>query len=542
MKYWVSLFLVLLLMACCSSFAQQDVATAKKMQLLGEYGPYRANNDLLHYTLTVRVDPEDQSIAGDNQVRFRMLEDGQRIQLDLAQELTIDKVLYRGKPMKVTREEESFFVDVPRVMRKGSVQTLDVFYSGHPRKAGRFGGMSYEKDSAGKPWVFTACEGNGARVWWPNKDQWKDEPQQGVDLRVSAPNGLMDVSNGRLLGHRDLHDGYTQWNWRVTYPINNYDVTLNIGTYVHWNDKPLGKLTIDFYAKPEDLEKAKAQFAQARPMLEIFNKKIGEYAFVRDGYKLVQVPYAGMEHQSAVAYGNGFQNSYHGGDWTGVGISPRFDFIIIHESGHEWFGNAITAADPADMWIHEGWCTYSEDIYVEGRWGKDDAIKYVNGYKKKVKNERPILGSRGTDREPRDEDQYFKGALFLNTLRSVLDDDAKWYAGIHAYYEHFKYKTILTEDVVSFWNQYTGRDLTPIFNEYLRHAALPKLDLKFDDAAGTVQYRWVVEEAGFNMPVKAGDPQHWTLLHPTANWQTMQGKRDSFKVAEDLYYIDVVKQ
>ncbi|MEG9434366.1 M1 family metallopeptidase [Terriglobus sp. ADX1] len=541
MKYRVSLFFVLFLMACCGSFGQQDVAAAKKMQLLGEYGPYRANNDLLHYTLTVRVNPEDQSIAGDNQVRFRMLEDGQRIQLDLAQELTIDKVLYRGKPVKVTREEESFFVDVPRVMRKGSVQTLDVFYNGHPRKAGRFGGMSYEKDSAGKPWVFTSCEGNGARVWWPNKDQWKDEPQQGVDLHVSAPNGLMDVSNGRLLGHRDLHDGYTQWNWRVTYPINNYDVTLNIGTYVHWNDKPLGKLTIDFYAKPEDLEKAKVQFAQARPMLEIFNKKIGEYAFVRDGYKLVQVPYAGMEHQSAVAYGNGFENSYHGGDWTGVGISPRFDFIIIHESGHEWFGNAITAADPGDMWIHEGWCTYSEDIYVEGRWGKNDAIKYVNGYKKKVKNERPILGPRGTDREPRDEDQYFKGALFLNTLRSVVDDDAKWYAGIHAYYEHFKYKTILTEDVVSFWNQYTGHDLTPIFNEYLRHAALPKLELKFDDAAGTVQYRWDAEEAGFNMPVKVGDPQHWTLLHPTATWQTMPAKRDGFHVAEDLYYIDVVK-
>jgi aminopeptidase N len=546
MNFRFALFLAFCGFAACTTFAQDRSTnptpedTAKKMELLGKYGPYRANNDLLHYTLTVRVNPDDQSIAGDNQVRFRMLEDGQRIQLDLAQELTIDKVLYRGKPVKVTREEESFFVDVPRVMRKGSVQTLDVFYSGHPRKAGRFGGMSYEKDAAGKPWVFTACEGNGARVWWPNKDQWKDEPQQGVDLHVSVPNGLTDVSNGRLRGHRALKDGYTQWNWRVTYPINNYDVALNIADYVHWSDKPLGKLTIDFYAKPEDLDRAKAQFAQARPMLEIFNTKIGEYAFVRDGYKLVQVPYAGMEHQSAVAYGNGFKNSYHGGDWTGVGISPRFDFIIIHESGHEWFGNALTAADPADMWIHEGWCTYTEGIYVEGRWGKDDAIKYVNGYKKKVKNLRPIVGPRGTGAEPRDEDQYFKGALFLNTLRSVIDDDAKWYAGIQAYYARFKYKTILTEDVVSFWNQYTGRDLTPIFYEYLHHAALPKLELKFDDAAGTVAYRWKADEAGFNMPVKAGDPQHWSLLHPTAEWQTVSGKRDSFHVAQDLYYIDVV--
>lgn len=536
------LFAASLLPLSAQELKTVSAGDARKMQLLGEYGPYRANNDLLHYTLTVKVNPDDQSIQGDNQVRFRMLEDGTRIQLDLAQELTIDKVLYRGRPLKITRDAESFFLDFPQTLKKNTMQTVDVFYSGHPRKAGRFGGMSYEKDAAGKPWIFTACEGNGARVWWPNKDQWKDEPQQGVDLDVAVPNGLTDVSNGKLISHRDLHNGYTQWNWRVTYPINNYDVALNIADYQHWSDKALGKLTIDFYAKPEDLEKAKLQFAQARPMLEIFNSKIGEYAFVRDGYKLIQVPYAGMEHQSAVAYGNGFKNSYHGGDWTGVGISPRFDFIIIHESGHEWFGNAITAADPADMWIHEGWCTYSEDIYVEGRFGKADAIRYVNGYKTKVKNQRPIVGTRGKDQEPRDEDQYFKGALFLNTLRSVIDDDAKWYAGIHAYYEQFKYKTILTEDVVAFWNKYTGRDLSPIFNQYLRHAALPKLDLKFNDAAGTVDYRWVAEESNFKMPIKAGDPQHWTTLQPTAEWQTTQGKRNTFQVAEDLYYIDVAKQ
>src|ERR1700761_4411931 len=246
---------------CISSAQTAQVTPAadtRKFELLGQYGPYRANNDLLHYTLSVRVDPATGSISGDNQVRFRMLEDGTRIQLDLARELEIEKVLFHGKELKVTREEESFFIDFPHMLRKESVNTVDIFYQGMPRKAGRFGGMSFEKDGNGKPWVFTACEGNGARVWWPNKDQWKDEPQQGVDLRVSAPDGLMDVSNGRLLGHRDLHDGYTQWNWRVTYPINNYDVTLNIGTYVHWNDKPLGKLTIDFYAKPEDLEKAKA--------------------------------------------------------------------------------------------------------------------------------------------------------------------------------------------------------------------------------------------------------------------------------------------
>jgi aminopeptidase N len=532
------LFTAASILAQTATSSRNTLTPSPGQILLGEYGPYRANNDLLHYVLTVRVNPDDSSIAGDNQVRFRMLESGSRIQLDLTKDLAIDKVLFHGKPLKVTREDDSFFLDFPRPLIKGSVNTVDVFYSGKPRKAGRFGGMSYEKDATGKPWIFTACEGNGARVWWPNKDQWKDEPQQGIDLHVSAPNGLMDVSNGRLMGHKDLGDGYTQWNWRVTYPINNYDVALNIADYVHFSDKPLGKLTFDFYAKPEDLDKAKLQFSQARPMLEIFNKYLGEYAFVRDGYKLVQVPYAGMEHQSVVAYGNGFHNGYHNVDWTGVGISPKFDFIIIHESGHEWFGNAITASDPADMWIHEGFTTYAEGVYVEGRWGKDDGLRYVNAYKSKVKNEHPILGIRGAGREPRDEDQYFKGALLLNTLRSVVDDDAKWWATLHGYYEHFKYKTILTEDVGAYWNEQIGHDLTPVFNEYLHHAALPVFELKFDDAAGTVQYRWHAEEPDFNMPMKVGDPQHWTLVHPTAEWQTMPGKRDGFKVATDLYYID----
>ena len=509
--------------------------------LLGQYGPYRANNDLLHYTLTLRVDPATSTIRGDNQVRFRMLQDGTRIQLDLAQALDISKVLYRGKQVKFTREDESFFIDFPDTLRGGGTYTVDVFYGGTPKTAGRFGGMSFEKDSTGKPWVFTACEGNGARVWWPNKDQWKDEPQEGVDLHIAVPNGLMDVSNGRLLGHKDLHDGFTEWNWRVTYPINNYDVALNIGAYVHFSDKPLGPLTLDFYAKPEDLARAKVQFAQARPMLAIYNKYFGEYAFVRDGYKLVQVPYTGMEHQSAVAYGNHFLNGYNNRDWTGVGISPRFDFIIIHESGHEWFGNAISAADPADMWIHEGFTTYAEGVYVEGRWGKPDGIRYLNGFKSKVKNERPIVGERGLDREPRDEDQYFKGALFLNTLRSVVDDDGKWWATLHGYYEHFKYHNIVTEDVVDYYSKVLGQDKNAIFQEYLYHADLPQLELKFDDAGNNVSYRWQADEPGFAMPIRAGDPQHWTLLHPTSEWQVTPGNRNAFQVATDLYYVQVVR-
>ena len=261
-----------------------------------------------------------------------------------------------------------------------------------------------------------------------------------------------------------------QWDWLVHYPINNYDVSLNIGNYQHFSDK-LGDLPLDFYALPENLEKAKKQFSR-RPKgcFQAFQHYFGDYPFKKDGYKLIEVPYSGMEHQSAVTYGNHFANGYLERDWTGVGISLRFDFIIIHESAHEWFGNAITAADKSDMWIHEGWTTYLECLYVEYMYGHDDYLKYVNAYKTKVKNVKPIIAERGINAEP-PQDMYFKGALFLNTLRSVVNDDPRWFKLIHDLYQHFKYKNIMTEDMVQYFNEKTGKDMTPIFNQYLRHTA-----------------------------------------------------------------------
>jgi aminopeptidase N len=350
--------------------------------LRGGYGPFRANNDLLYYHLDVRVDPAAKSIAGANTVRFRMLSDGGRIQLDLTERLKIDAVTEGGVPLSYTRDSGAVFIDFPQPLRAGSTHEVVVHYSGHPVAKGRFGGMSYERDPAGRPWIFTADEDDGCSIYWPCKDQWRDEPEDGMDISVAVPKALMDVSNGRLISKVDLEDGYTQWNWQVSYPINSYDVALNIAAYVHFSDTYLSKqyapLRMDFYCLPEDLEKAKAQFAQAKDMLEVFEHYFGEYPFARDGYKLIEVPYAGMEHQSAVAYGNGFKNGYFG-DWTGVGISTRFDFIIVHESGHEWFGNAVTAADRSDMWIHEGWDTYLESLFVEYKYGKADALLYLNG-------------------------------------------------------------------------------------------------------------------------------------------------------------------
>jgi aminopeptidase N len=511
--------------------------------LRGGYGPYRANNDLLHYHLKLRVDPVAETISGSNTIRFRMLQKGQRIQLELTPALTIDSIKRNGRELKYTREERTLTVDLAATLKQGTIAEVTVAYSGKPVKQGRFGCLSFDKDKEGKPWITTACEGEGPSIWWPNKDQWRDEPQDGMEIDVAVPNGLMDVSNGRFAGSKDLGDGYTQWKWVVHYPINNYDVALNIGEYQHFSDKH-GETTLDYYALPENLDKAKKQFAQVPQMLDAYEHYFGEYPFDKDGYKLIEVPYAGMEHQSAVAYGNHFENGYYGRDWTGVGISPKFDFIIIHESGHEWFGNSITAQDVSDMWIHEGWTTYMEVLYVEYRWGKADALRYVNGLKPKVHNQIPIITARGTNAEP-PQDQYFKGALMINTLRSVIDDDAKWFADIHDFYQHFKYQNIMTEDVVKWWNERTGMDLTPFFDEYLRHAALPVLELHFDVAKGVVGYRWKADEKEFAMPLKVGDPQHWMLVSPvTSEWKTMpwMGTTDAFKVPEDLYYVKVSKE
>lgn len=537
----ILLFLCLSMLAISAAAQTPAPQTPSRADILrGAYSPLRANNDLLSYDLDIRVDPDKKFIKGKNTIRFKMLKDDNRIQLDLFANLDVDKIVLGSTELKYTRELGTVFVDFPATLKKNSVQSIDFYYSGYPKETGRFGGLSFRKDPAGRTWINTACQGIGASIWWPNKDQQRDEVEN-MRLHVTIPSNLTDVSNGRLVGKTDLGDGYTRYDWEIHYPINNYGVSLNIGTYEHFSDK-LGDLTLDFYCLPENLEKAKRQFAQAKPMIEIYQKYFGEYPFIKDGFKLIEVPYTGMEHQSAVTYGNRFANGYMERDWTGVGVSPKFDFIIIHESGHEWFGNSITGSDISDMWIQEGWTTYAECVYVEGMFGYEDALKYTNGYKSKVANKKPIITMREANQTP-SQDQYFKGALFLNTLRSVINNDKQWWKLIYDYSTHFKYHNIMTEDVVNFFNQKTGKNLTPIFDQYLRQAALPVLELKFQENEGSVSYRWKADVKEFAMPVKVGSKTNWQVIKPTTEWQTMKTslKKENFEVATDLYYIEVSK-
>ena len=517
--------------------------------LRGEYGRYRANNDLVYYDLDVRVDPDKKWISGKNTVRFKMLKDDTRIQLDLFSNFAIDRIVLDKAELKYTRELNTVVIDFPQTLRAGRTYSIDFHYSGQPQEIGRFDALAFKKDPMGGHWINTANEGVGSAVWWPSKDSWRDEPE-GMDIRVSIPNDLVDVSNGRFIEKTDLGDGYTKWHYRVHYPINSYNVSLNIGHYVHFGEQ-MGDLTLDYYVLPGSLDKAKQQFAQSKGMIEAFDKYFGEYPFKKDGFKLIEVPYSGMEHQSAVTYGNRFANGYLERDWTGVGISLKFDFIIIHESAHEWFGNAVSAADQADMWIHEAWATYLECLYVEHMFGYDDYVKYTNGYKTKIANAEPIIVQRGIARDP-NQDMYFKGALFLHTLRSVVNDlsrrsseaaeaDAKFFKLLRDLYAEFKFKNNFTEEIVGFVSKQLGQDMTPIFDQYLRRSALPVLELTFNENEKTMWYRWNAAERGFAMPIRVGDPARWQTIQPSADWKSLPWTSgpDAFKVATDLYYVNV---
>ncbi|MBL7978616.1 MAG: M1 family metallopeptidase [Bacteroidetes Order II. Incertae sedis bacterium] len=526
-----SLFLLLL----SPVFAEAQMFT-KADSLRGNYGRFRANNDLLYYDLRIRIDPVAEQIFGSNTIRFRMLAADNRIQLDLYENLKIEKVEYANQEVSYVRDGNAFFVTFPQMLPKGSEQVVTVHYRGKPKATSRFGGFVFGKDPAGNPWIYSSCEDVGAQVWWPNKEQWKDEPE-GMRLRVAVPNGLTNVSNGRLMGTKDLGDGYTEFDYVVHYPINNYNVSVNVGKYVHFGEK-YKDLTLDYYVLEPNLDKARIQFSQVKPMMGCFEKHFGPYPFPKDGFKLIEVPYSGMEHQSAVTYGNRFANGYLERDWTGVGISPRFDFIIIHESGHEWFGNSVSAADRADMWIHEALDTYAEAVYVECMWNYEDAMRYVNGYAPKVAHKEPVIGPYGVSKPGAGGDMYFKGTLVFNTLRHVLRNDVRWWNLWREYNRRFKYQNIHAEQVIAFFNEQFKQNLTPIFNQYLRYPQIPTLELKYHGK--DLQYRWVTDVKYFRMPVELMVNGKVRRLMATNQWKTLtNAPKSAVQVRTDLFYVNV---
>jgi len=535
----------LLLIASLFAFAFANAQEfSRRDSLHGGLRPERTSFDVLRYDLNITVNPDKRYINGYNDITFKVVSSTQKIQLDLFENIKIESIMLKNKKLEYTRDNDAVFISFPNELKAGSEHTLRFNYSGNPkvaRNAPWDGGFVFTEDDNGKPWVGVAVQGTGASLWYPVKDHQSDEPDNGASIKVAVPNGLMNVSNGRFKGSEDLKNGYTRWDWEVKNPINNYDITVNIADYVHIHDNYKG-LDLDYYVLSYNKEKAEEQFKQVKPMMECFQTKFGEYPFKEDGYKLVETPYLGMEHQSAVAYGNNYKMGYRGGDLSYTGVGLTFDYIIIHETGHEWFGNSITSKDIADMWIHESFTTYSETVYLECTLGYDKAMQYVYGQRMGVRNDKPVIGIFGVNREG-SGDMYYKGALMLNTIRHIVNDDDKWWAMLLKYSETYKKQVIEGQDVINFFSKESGINLEPVFNQYLRYRSIPKLELKLEDHK--LQYRWETDEENFAMPVDVDIYGKNIRLNGTNDWQTLTVEADKIKDVQPKikeFYIKVDKK
>ncbi|WP_202985278.1 M1 family metallopeptidase [Mucilaginibacter inviolabilis] len=516
--------------------------------LRGSLSPLRSCYDINYYHLDVKVNIDQRFISGSNQFKFTATEDFTKLQFDLFANLNVDKVVYKGKNLPYTRDANAVFVTFPQTIAKGNKDEFTVYYSGKPTVAVNApwdGGFVFKKDSLGKPWVATACEGVGASIWWPNKDHLSDEVDS-MMISISVPKGLKDVSNGRLRKVTLLKDGYTRFDWFVANPINNYDVVANIGDYTHFSDTydgEKGKLSLDYWVLPYNLAKAKKQFGEnVKPMLKAFEHWFGPYPFYEDGYKLVETPHLGMEHQSATAYGNHYLNGYLGYDMSRTGWGLKWDYIIVHESGHEWFGNNITAKDLADMWIHESFTCYSESLFIENNWGKKAGQEYNKGLRSGIGNESPIVGVYNVNKEG-SGDMYPKGAVLLNMVRTIINDDEKWRQILRGLNKTFYHQTVTYDQVVNYITEQSGKKLLPVFDQYLHYKNLPTLEFATRD--GKLLSRWIADVNGFTMPVlvrvKGGE---YKFITPTTRFTPVAvdgATIDNIEVDTFNYYIGILR-
>ncbi|GAB2767524.1 M1 family metallopeptidase [Rhabdobacter roseus] len=520
--------------------AQEQPTFTRQDTLRGSITPERAWWDLTYYHLAVRVKPEESSLSGSTTVHYKVLKPHQSMQIDLQEPLRIEKVVQDGQELTYRREGNAYFIALQKKQQIGQLESVQVFYAGKPQVAKRppwDGGVQWEKDADGNWLVATSCQGLGASVWWPCKDHMYDEPDSML-ISITVPKPLVDVSNGRLRKITDNNDNTRTFDWFVSNPINNYGVNMNVGNYVSWNeiyDGEKGKLSLSYYALPQDQDKAKEQFKQVPLMMKAFEHWFGPYPFYEDGYKLVQVPYLGMEHQSSVTYGNGFKNGYLGKDLSGTGWGLKWDFIIIHESGHEWFANNITYKDIADMWVHESFTNYSENLYTEYHFGKQAGTEYVLGTRKLIANKARIMGFYNVNHAG-SGDMYYKGGNMLHTIRQVVNDDEKWRQILRGLNKTFYHQTVDGSDIIKYISDKAGRNLSKVFDQYLREIKIPQLEYAFEGK--TLRYRWTNAVDGFDLPVKVtlqgGKPQ---FIYPTTSWQTLKTKGEKNLEVDRNFYV-----
>ncbi|WP_370391377.1 M1 family metallopeptidase [uncultured Winogradskyella sp.] len=536
----VQLIIILALFTLGPCAAQTVTSTKVKFNrqdtLRGSITPERAWWDLTYYHLDIEVKPDEKFIFGKNTIQYQVLEPYQILQVDLQNPMTIKKVMQNGTALDFKTEGNAHFITLKENQRIGEINTIEVYYEGYPREAKRApwdGGFSWKRDENGKHFIATSCQGLGASVWWPNKDHMYDEVDSML-ISVTIPKGLTNVSNGRLRKLEEYNDKVTS-HWFVSNPINNYGVNINIGDYVNFSEVYEGEngpLDMDYWVLSYNLDKAKEHFKDAPKMMKAFEHWFGPYPFYEDSFKLVEVPYLGMEHQSSVAYGNQYKKGYLGNDLSRTGWGLKFDFIIIHEAGHEWFANNITNRDIADMWIHEGFTAYSENLFLDYYYGEQAAADYVIGTRANIRNNKPIIGQYNVNNEG-SGDMYYKGANMLHTLRQLIEDDKKWRAILRGLNETFYHQTVTTKQIEDYISRETNKDLSTFFNQYLRDTRIPTLEYKIEE--GKLSYRYVDIVEGFDMPIEIVIDGKSQWIFPNSSWQSMPYSGSTFKVDEDYY-------
>jgi len=537
-------FSLLIINSINAQFTHQDT-------LRGSNGIGRDWWDVMSYKIWVEPNFEAKSIKGSNEIIFKVTKSSKSnlMQIDLQQPLSIDNVFLDGKKIsKINREGNVYWVNFEKkkftISVNGGMEQvykLSIQYHGNPVVAKRppwDGGWIFTKDAKGRPWMSVACQGLGASVWYPCKDYQGDEPDFGASVTMKVPDTLVAVSNGKLLSDK-AEKKIRQEVWTITNPINNYNLIPYIGKYVNWTETfegEKGKLDCSYWVLDYNLEKAKEQFKQVPMMLKAFEHWFGPYPFYEDGYKLIEAPHLGMEHQSAVAYGNGFKNGYRGRDLSGsaAGWGLKWDFIIVHESGHEWFANNITTIDIADMWVHEGFTNYSETLFTEYYYGKEAGSDYCIGTRKLISNDKPIIGPYGVNKEG-SGDMYYKGGNMLHTIRHVINDDEKFRAILRGLNSKFYHSVVTTGQIESYMSEESGKDLSKIFDQYLRTTKIPELEYKF--TGDNMYYRWSNCVQGFDMPVKLDGTDDW--LKATTEWKTVAAtsgiSKDGLKIDRNFY-------
>ena len=536
------LFLLGFILTSLSSYSQK---ITRQDSLRGSITPQRAWWDLVHYDLSVEVLTESKTIIGTNVMTYKVLNEGtNELQIDLQAPMELTAVMQDGHSLDVRSEGNAHFIQLEDPQREGELKKISLSFEGKPRIAKNppwDGGITWKKDSNGKHFIASSNQGIGASVWWPNRDHPADEVDS-RDMHVTVPKDLIDVSNGRLV-HIDTDVTTKTYHWTVKNPINNYGVNLNIGDYVNFSEVYKGEkgpLDMSYWVLKEDEEKAREQFKQAPMMMEAFEHWFGPYPFYEDSFKLVQAPYLGMEHQSSVTYGNRFKNGYLGRDLSGTGEGLKFDFIIIHEAGHEWFANNITNKDVADMWIHEGFTSYSENLYLDYHFGKENAATYTIGTRDKIRNDRPMIGTYNVDKEG-SADMYYKGANILLTLRTIAQDDDLWRATLRGLSKEFYHQTTTTAAIENYIANALNLDLTPFFNQYLREKDIPTFEYKIDKKE--MHYRFNNTIQGFTMPLRIKINEKYIWLEPTDIWQCLDVPKGTSTVQIDRnMYVDIRKK